>query len=299
MGEDAVFVPREETLRTDEMVRLCRIFAALGINTIRLTGGEPLTRPNFMILAEQLGDLVRAGRLTELTLTTNGTRLGAFASRLRAAGIRRVNVSLDTLDRENFARITRHDLLPQVIDGIRAAQAAGIAVRVNTVVLAGVNDHEIGRLIAWCGDNGCDMSLIEAMPLGGLAQKGAEAFLSLDEVRQRLAQEWTFIATEAASAGPSRYVTVAETGRRLGFITPLSHGFCDTCNRVRLTCTGRLHLCLASEAGIELRPLVRDGNDADIQAAIVAALARKPISHDFAAVSHARPHQAPMWRLGG
>lgn len=300
MGEDVVFVPRSEILHLEEMARLCRVFVDLGIRTIRLTGGEPLTRPNILSLVERLGEFVHAGKLDELTLTTNGTRLEALSRPLHALGINRINVSLDTLDPKIFQRITGHDGLAKVIAGIAAAQEAGIAVRINTVVLGGVNDHEIDRLLAWCGNNACDISLIESMPIGGMASRAPAEFLSLDTVRQRLEERWTLNACERKTAGPSRYVTVAETGRRLGFITPLSHGFCGSCNRVRLTCTGRLHLCLAHETGADLRSPLRESEDDNlVKAAIHAALEQKPAAHHFATQAVMRASETMMWRLGG
>jgi len=300
MRENVTFLPRADVLSLEEMERLCRVFIRLGVTKLRLTGGEPLARPGIVGLAARLGTALNGGGLDELTLTTNGMLLARYAADLAAAGVRRVNVSLDTLDAANFTRITRHPGLGQVLAGIAAAQAAGLAVRINTVALAGVNDMEYDAMLAWCGEHGCDMALIEVMPLGARDRSGADGALSLDRVRARLEERWTLIPSPARSAGPSRYVTVAETGRRLGFIMPLSHSFCADCNRVRLTCTGALVLCLARDEGIDLRAVLRaSDDDAQLAAAIVAAVADKPAAHRFDLPVALRSHGQPMWQLGG
>ena len=299
MGDDVRFLPKAEVLSLEELERLCAAFIRLGVRKLRLTGGEPLLRPGIVDLIGRLGEYVTAGSLDDLTLTTNGTLLARHAAALAAAGVRRVNVSLDTLDAATFRRIAHHDGLADVLAGIDAARAAGLAVRVNMVALAGINDMEIDKLIAWCGEHGCDLALIEVMPLGGPGSQGDGHTLTLDLVRWHVANRWTLTPIAAGTGGPGRYWQVAETGRRIGFITPLSHGFCADCNRVRVTCAGRLVLCLAQRGGIDLRALLR-GSEADqgLEAAIVAAIAAKPAGHRFAVGAPPSDGQR-MWRLGG
>jgi cyclic pyranopterin phosphate synthase len=300
MRQDVMFLPKAEVLSLEEMERLCLAFVRLGIRKLRLTGGEPLARPGLMGLVARLGKALNGGGLDELTLTTNGVLLARHAEELAAAGVRRVNVSLDTLDAATFRRITRHDGLGHVLQGIVAARAAGLSVRINTVALAGINDADYDNMLKWCGEHGCDMALIEVMPLGTLGSMGAEYFLPLDRVRAHLAERWTLIPSMERTSGPSRYVTVAETGRRLGFITPLSHGFCGSCNRVRLTCTGSLVPCLARDQGIDLRGVLRaSDDDGPVEAAIVAAIADKPAAHCFGGGATVLARSRPMWQLGG
>ncbi len=293
MAEDMVFLPREDVLDFDELERLCAIFIGRGVRRIRLTGGEPLVRRDIDGFIGRMGRWLRPadghgpGRLDELTLTTNGSQLPAHAVTLADAGVRRINVSLDSLRADRFARITRRGRLAQTLRGVRAAREAGLAVRINTVAMAGVNDDEFDDLIRWCGEIGADLCLIETMPMGETGEDRREQYLPLSDVRRDLSRRWTLepvraAAGEAGGAGPARYVRIGETGRRLGFITPLSHNFCDTCNRVRLSCTGQLYTCLGSEGATDLRALMRDGgSDADILAAIDGALAHKPARHDF------------------
>jgi cyclic pyranopterin phosphate synthase len=280
MAEDMRFLPKAELLSLEELERLCAAFIRLGVRKIRLTGGEPLVRRDVMRLIEALGRHLGAG-LEELTLTTNGSQLAQYAKGLAAAGVKRINVSLDTLDPEKFAAVTRRGEFSQVVAGIEAAAAAGLAVKINTVALRGVNEHEISAMLAWCGERKFDLCLIESMPMGEVEYR-AETHLPLPEVRARLERDWTLLPSSYATGGPARYVQVAETGQRLGFITPLSHNFCEACNRVRVTCTGRLYMCLGQEDAADLRaPLRARADDAALEAAIAAAIARKPKGHDF------------------
>jgi cyclic pyranopterin phosphate synthase len=278
MCEDMTFLPKAEVLSLEELDRLCRAFVSMGVRKIRLTGGEPLVRSNVITLIRSLGTLVGQG-LDELTLTTNGTQLARHAGDLRAAGVRRINVSLDTLQPERYRAVTRWGRLEKVMEGLAAAQEAGLRVKINAVALSGVNDDEFDDLVAWCGDQGFDLALIEAMPLGG-GQDGR--FLPLTRVRTRLERRWTLIDSDYRSGGPARYATVKETGRRIGFITPMSYGFCESCNRVRVTCTGTLYTCLGHEGGVDLRTPLRgsEGNQVLTQA-IHGAIARKPSGHAF------------------
>ncbi len=287
MSEDMCFVPRSEVLTLEELGRVCSAFVALGVRKLRLTGGEPLVRRGAMTLVRALGRHLAAGGLDELALTTNGTRLAHYAAELAAAGVRRVNVSLDTLDPARFRAITRRGRLERVLEGIAAAQSAGLTVKLNCVALKGVNEDEFDRLVGWCGDRGLDLTFIEVMPLGDIDGSGgfsrAGQFLPLSVVRDRLARRWTLLPDPHRSGGPARYLRVAETDIRLGFITPLSGGFCDSCNRVRLTATGALTLCLGRPDAIELAPLLRasPASDQPLIAALRAAVARKPEAHEF------------------
>ena len=283
MTEDMTFLPKRELLSLEELDRLLGAFIALGVRTLRLTGGEPLMRKNVMWLIERLGRHIASGALDELTLTTNGTQLAKFADALFAAGIRRINVSLDTLDPASFGRITRWGDLGQVLGGIDAAKRAGLEVKINTVALKGVNEDEIDDLLAWCGREDLDLSLIEVMPMGELdTESRVDQYLPLSLVRARLERRWTLDETDYRSGGPARYTVVRETGKRLGFITPLTHNFCESCNRVRLTCVGRLYLCLGQEDSADLRaPLRASDDDRQLDDAIRAALRLKPKGHDF------------------
>ncbi len=281
MTEHMEFLPRADLLSLEELERLCGAFIRLGVRKIRLTGGEPLVRRNLMSLVAALGRQVREGALDELTLTTNATQLAEQAAELAAHGIRRINVSLDSLDPGTFRRITRRGDLAQVLEGLAAAKAAGLAVKINAVALRGVNEGEFDRLLAWCGEQGFDLCLIETMPLGEVEHR-ADSYLPLSVVRERLARHWTLVETDWRTGGPARYVEVAETGRRLGFITPLTHNFCEGCNRVRVTCTGTLYTCLGHEDAADLRrPLRVSETDARLEEAIVDAIAHKPKGHDF------------------
>ncbi len=292
MAEDMTFLPKSEILTLEELDRLCSAFVRLGVRKLRLTGGEPLVRKNIMHLVRSLSRHLASGALDELTLTTNGSQLPKHAAELHAAGVRRINVSVDTLDPAKFARITRWGRLPQVLDGIAAAKAAGLAVKINTVALKGVNDEEFDELIAWCGHEGHDLTLIEVMPMGEIGEAARlDQYLPLSLARARLAQRWTLDDTNHRTGGPARYVRVRETGGRLGFITPLTHNFCESCNRVRLTCTGQLYMCLGQDDDADLRaPLRASADDALLDAAIREAIARKPKGHDFVID---RRHTAP------
>ncbi|HZL58838.1 MAG TPA: GTP 3',8-cyclase MoaA [Stellaceae bacterium] len=292
MSEDMAFLPKAELLSLEELERLCGAFIRHGVKKLRLTGGEPLVRRNVMSLVRALGRRLEAGDLDELTLTTNGSQLARFAGELKAAGVKRINVSLDTLEPEKFAAITRWGKLDQVLGGIAAAQESGLAVKINTVALKGVNDGEYDRLIRWCGSEGFDLTLIEVMPMGDIGEGARlDQYLPLSAVRAGLEKRWTLDDSDYRSGGPARYVTVRETGRRLGFITPLTHNFCESCNRVRLTCTGRLYMCLGQEDAADLRaPLRASESDGLLDDAIVEAIARKPKGHDFVID---RGHQAP------
>jgi cyclic pyranopterin phosphate synthase len=281
MAEDMSFLPKRDVLTLEELDRICGAFIRLGTRKIRLTGGEPLVRRDVMRLFRSLGSRLGDG-LDELTVTTNGTQLAKNASTLRAAGVRRINVSLDTLDPERFADITRRGRIQDTLDGISAAKAAGLAVKINTVAMKSVNEHEFDSLLAWCGEQGFDLCLIETMPMGDIAGDRTEQYLPLSVVRARLRLHWTLEGTDYRTGGPARYFNVAETGRRIGFITPMTHNFCESCNRVRLTCTGTLYMCLGQEDQADLRAVLRAGaTNAELEAAILEAISRKPKGHDF------------------
>jgi cyclic pyranopterin phosphate synthase len=282
MAENMSFLPKSEILTLEEIDRLCSAFVARGVRKLRLTGGEPLVRRGIMTLVNSLSRHLRAGRLDELTLTTNGSQLEKYARDLRAAGIRRINVSLDTLDADKFRAITRWGALDQVLAGIDAAQAAGLKIKINAVALKGVNDDEFPQLLEWAHGRGMDLTLIEVMPLGEIGEGRLDQYLPLSLVRARLAERYRLDDIDYRTGGPARYVRVAETGGRLGFITPLTHNFCESCNRVRVTCTGTLYMCLGQEDAADLRKPLRasEGNDL-LYAAIDEAISRKPKGHDF------------------
>jgi cyclic pyranopterin phosphate synthase len=283
MPEKMTFLPKAEVLSLEELERLCSMFVDLGVEKLRLTGGEPLMRRGLMQLVEHLSGYLKDGRLKELTLTTNGTRLTEFAEPLARAGVKRINVSLDTLDPDVFRRITRNGDIHRVFAGIEAAQKAGMAVKINTVALARDNRHEIPAILAWAHGRGLDMTLIETMPIGEVDEDRTDQFVSLQDLRADLAAVWTLTDLTDQTGGPARYVRVEETGRKLGFITPLTHNFCDSCNRVRLTCTGTLHTCLGQDDDTDLRAVLRANpeNDAPVREAIKAAILGKPKGHDF------------------
>ncbi len=281
MSEDMTFLPKQEVLSLEELERLCAAFIRLGTTKLRITGGEPLVRREVLTLFRRLGERLGDG-LDELTLTTNGTQLAKHAEALFAAGVRRVNVSLDTLDPARFASITRWGRIDKVLDGIAAAQAAGLHVKVNAVALKGVNEDEITDMLAWCGAHGHDLCLIETMPMGDIGGDRTDQYLPLSLVRARLRQRWTLQETAYQTGGPARYFDVAETGTRVGFITPMTHNFCESCNRVRLTCTGTLYMCLGQDDAADLRRVLRAGASEDeLDAAIQDAITRKPKGHDF------------------
>ena len=290
MAEDMTFLPRDDVLSLEELARLCRVFIRLGMRKLRLTGGEPLVRRNVMTLVRDLGAELGHG-LEELTLTTNGSQLARFANALWEAGVRRINVSLDTLSAERFAAITRWGKIEKTFAGIFAAQAAGLSVKINTVALRGVNEDEFDDLIAWCGHHGFDLCLIETMPMGEIGADRCDQYLPLSLVRSRLARRWTLDESDHRTGGPARYVSVRETGRKLGFITPMTHNFCESCNRVRLTCTGTLYMCLGQEDSADLRRILRAGaTDQEVMDAVRSAIAHKPRGHDFMID---RQHRAP------
>ena len=282
MAEDMTFLPKAELLTLEELDRLCGAFIGLGVRKIRLTGGEPLVRRNMMSLVRNLGQRVRSGTLDEVTLTTNGSQLSRFADELVDCGVRRINVSLDTLDADKFAAITRWGKFDKVMDGLAAAKRAGLAIKINMVALQGVNEDEIDGMLRWCGDEGYDLTLIETMPMGEIDVDRNDQYLPLSVVRGRLRETWTLSDIDYNTGGPARYMAVAETGGRLGFITPLTHNFCESCNRVRLTCTGTLYMCLGQDDAADLRaPLRASESDEVLVAAIHEAIGRKPKGHDF------------------
>ena len=282
MAEDMTFLPKRDVLSLEELDRLCSAFVDQGVRKLRLTGGEPLVRRNVMALVHSLSRHLASGALEELTLTTNGSQLARFASELADCGVKRINVSVDTLDSAKFKAITRWGQLDQVLGGIDAARAAGLKIKVNAVALKGVNEFEFDELIRWTHDNGMDLTLIETMPLGDVGADRTDQYLPLSLVRKRLEERWTLEDIPLKTGGPARYVQISETGGRLGFITPLTHNFCEGCNRVRVTCTGTLYMCLGQEDAADLRaPLRASEADDLLRAAIVEAIARKPKGHDF------------------
>ncbi len=282
MNERMRFLPKAEVLSFEEIDRLSAAFIKRGVRKLRLTGGEPLLRRDFMDLARTLSRHIRTGSLDELTLTTNATRLSHYAADLAAIGVKRINVSLDTLDPEAFARITHKQKLSEVLEGVEAAHRAGIAIKINTVALKRDNARELPSLVAWAHERGMDITLIEAMPLGAVDEDRTDQFLSLAQVRRTLEQMWTLEPLPYRSGGPAHYVRVRETGGRLGFITPLSHNFCAQCNRVRLTCTGRLYMCLGQDDHIDFRDALRAGaSDHELDALIARAMRQKPEAHNF------------------
>ena len=283
MAEDMTFLPKAEVLSLEELDRLCSAFVRHGVRKLRLTGGEPLVRRDIMKLFRSLGRHLKSGDLDELTVTTNGSQLARYAEELIRCGVRRVNVSLDTLDPGKFTAITRWGKLDKVLEGLEAAKRAGLAVKINTVALKGVNEDELDRLVEWTGEEGHDLVFIEVMPMGDIGgENRLEQYLPLSMVRAKLQRRWTLEESDYRTGGPARYWRVAETGRRLGFITPLTHNFCESCNRVRLTCTGTLYMCLGQEDAADLRaPLRQSDDDALLDAAIHEAIRRKPKGHDF------------------
>jgi cyclic pyranopterin phosphate synthase len=272
------FLPKADVLTLEELERLCTAFIGQGVTKLRITGGEPLVRRGVMTLFERLGQRIGNG-LEELTLTTNGTQLAKYAEPLVAAGVRRINVSLDTLDPDRFTRITRWGKLDRILEGIAAAKAAGLHVKINAVALRGENEDELGDMLAWCGSQGHDLCLIETMPMGDIGGDRTDHYLPLSIARARLRQRFTLMETTFNTGGPARYFDVAETGTRVGFITPMTHNFCESCNRVRLTCTGTLYMCLGQDDAADLRRVLRE--DGDIDAAIAESITRKPKGHDF------------------
>jgi cyclic pyranopterin phosphate synthase len=293
MAEHMVFLPKADLLSLEELDRVASAFVRLGTRKLRITGGEPLVRKGVMDLVRGLGRHLRTGALDELTLTTNGTRLAQFAGELAAAGVRRINVSLDTLKPDLFKQLTRGGDLAKVLAGIEAAQAAGLRVKLNAVALARDNAAELPALIRWAHDQSLDITLIETMPMGEIEADRTDQYLSLSKVRRELESFWTLTDLPLSTGGPARYVRIAETGRQLGFITPLSHNFCEACNRVRVTCTGTLHTCLGQEDATDLRAILRaGGSDLELEAAIRAGVLAKPKGHDFRIARAAAPSVA-------
>ncbi len=282
MAEDMTFLPKRDLLSLEELERLCDAFVRRGTRKIRLTGGEPLVRRGLMGLVRGLSRHLVTGALQEITLTTNGSQLERFAAELVDAGVRRINVSLDSLDEGSFRAITRRGDLPTVMRGLDAAQRAGLAVKINTVALKGVNDHEIEPMMLWAHGRGMDLTLIEVMPMGEIGEQRIDQYLPLSRVRAELMERFTLTDLTYKTGGPARYVKVGETGGRLGFITPMTHTFCESCNRVRVTCTGTLYMCLGQEDAADLRGALRASpDDALLDETITAAIRRKPKGHDF------------------
>ena len=302
MPEHMSFLPKKDVLTLEEIDRLCSVFVAKGVNRLRITGGEPLVRRGVMNLFRSLSRHLKTDALKDLTLTTNGSQLARFAGELIECGVKRVNVSLDTLDPEKFRTITRWGDHAQVLGGIDAAQEAGLKVKINVVALRGVNEDEIPTLMSWAHSRGFDMTLIETMPMGDIDGDRTESYLPLSLVRARLSETYTLEPSSEKTGGPARYVRIRETGGKLGFITPLTHNFCESCNRVRLTCTGILYMCLGQDDSADLlTPLRASSDDNYVSAAIDGAIARKPKGHDFIIDRrHNRPAVArPMSLTGG
>lgn len=282
MAEHMQFLPKAELLTLEELDRLCTSFIGLGVRKLRITGGEPLVRRGIMGFFRQMSRHLGAG-LDELTLTTNGSQLGKYAQELFDCGVRRVNVSLDTLDPQKFSKITRWGRLQQVLDGIAVAKQVGLRIKINAVALKGVNDSELFDITEWCARQGHDLTFIEVMPMGDLGNEDRlDQYWPLTDLREQLSQRYSLVDLAERSGGPARYVKLLETGQKIGFITPLTHNFCESCNRVRVTCTGELYMCLGQEDRADLRaPLRASSDDAPLESAIRAAISRKPKGHDF------------------
>ncbi|MEM6636152.1 MAG: GTP 3',8-cyclase MoaA [Pseudomonadota bacterium] len=283
MSENMQFLPKKELLTIEELDRMCSAFVRLGVRKLRITGGEPLVRRGIMSFFETMTRHLDSGALEELTLTTNGSQLLRFADNLARAGVRRINVSLDTLDQDKFAAITRWGRLPQVLKGIDAAQNAGLRVKINAVALKGFNEDEMIPMTRWCAERGIDLTWIEVMPMGDIGNENRlDQYWSMKDLRARLAEHYTVTDLALRTGGPARYVRLEETGQQIGFITPLTHNFCESCNRVRLTCTGEIYMCLGQEDVADLRaPLRGSEHDGPLEDAIRAAIALKPKGHDF------------------
>ena len=284
MAENMTFLPKKELLTLEELDRMCSTFIGLGVEKLRITGGEPLVRKGIMTFFESMSRHLDSGALKELTLTTNGSQLERFADQLYAAGVRRVNVSLDTLNEEKFARVTRWGRLPQVLRGIDAAQKAGLRVKINVVALKGFNEDELFDIVSWCADRDIDLTFIEVMPMGDLGNEDRVGqYWSVKDVRDRLEEQYRVTDLVERTGGPARYVRLEETGQKIGFITPLSHNFCESCNRVRMTCTGELYMCLGQEDRADLRDPLRahPEDDRPLIEAIHKAIGLKPKGHDF------------------
>ncbi len=301
MSEDMNFLPKKELLTIEELERVSAAFINLGVKKLRFTGGEPLVRKNIMRLFNGLTPYLESGQLREMTLTTNGSQLEKYSQQLADAGMQRINVSLDTLNKDKFAAITRWGKLDQVLEGLQAAKKAGLKVKINTVALRGVNDDELHTLVSWCGDEGFDITFIEVMPMGDIGNENrVDQYLPLTEVRSILGEHWTLNESDHKTGGPARYVDVKETGGKIGFITPMTHNFCESCNRVRMTCTGTLYLCLGQDDAMDLRePLRSSDENGPLEQAIFEAIARKPKGHDFIIDREADPSVARHMSVTG
>jgi len=284
MSENMTFLPKKDLLTLEELDRLCSAFISQGVQKIRITGGEPLVRRGIMGFFQSMSRHLDSGALSELTLTTNGSQLRKYAADLARAGVKRVNISLDTLDEKKFAEITRWGRLHQVLDGIDAAQAAGLRVKINMVALKGTNDDELFEIVNWCAERGMDLTMIEVMPMGDIGNEDRlDQYWSLKDVETELASRYHLTDLAESTGGPARYKRIEETGQKIGFITPLSHNFCESCNRVRLTCTGQLFQCLGQEGEYDLRKVMRDHPEDDefVITSIHEAITHKPKGHDF------------------
>ena len=281
MSENMTFLPKKDLLSLEELELVCKTFMSMGVSKIRLTGGEPLVRKGIMQLINNLGSEVGKG-LEELTITTNGSQLSKMAGQLYDAGVRRLNISLDTLNEQKFLEITRWGKLDQVLKGLEEAKKVGLKIKINAVALKGVNDDELEDMIRWCGREGFDMTIIEVMPMGDIGtERRLDQYLPLSLVRSNLARKFDLIDIPERTSGPARYVKVSETGGKLGFITPLSHNFCESCNRVRMTCTGELFMCLGQDDNADLRTILREEGEEALREAVYKAIDRKPKGHDF------------------
>ena len=282
MSEQMTFLPKKELLTLEEIMVVCDSFIELGTKKIRLTGGEPLVRRDIIYLIKHLGAHVKSGNLEEITITTNGSQLYKFSDHLFEAGVRRINVSIDTLEAEKFMQITRWGKLDVVLKGLFAAKKAGLKIKLNTVALRGINDNELASMLKWAGEHDFDMTIIEVMPMGDIGSENRlDQYISVSEIQQNLSKQFNLIESRHQTPGPARYFEVAETGQRLGFITPLTHNFCESCNRVRMTCTGQLYLCLGQDENANLALALRSGGKDALKAAIIEAISRKPLGHDF------------------
>jgi cyclic pyranopterin phosphate synthase len=290
MSEDMTFLPKRDLLSLEELDRLCSAFIRLGVKKLRLTGGEPLVRRNIITLIQGLSRHLESGDLEELTLTTNGSQLAQHAQELANCGVKRLNVSVDSLDPNKFKDITRRGSLDQVLKGLQAAKDAGLKIKINTVALKGVNDDQFDDLIKWCGNEGFDLTFIETMPMGEIDDDRTDHYLSLTQMRKNLEETWTLADIPLKTGGPATYVSVGETGGRVGFITPMSHNFCEGCNRVRVTCTGTLYMCLGQNDQADLiTPLRQSEGDELLLQTIEEAISRKPKGHDFVIDRNSRP----------
>ena len=284
MSEKMQFLPKKDLLTLEELDKICSVFIEMGITKLRITGGEPLVRRNILSFFKSISRHLITGDLKELTLTTNGSQLKKFARPLFDLGVKRVNVSLDTLDPDKFKRITRWGKLDQVLDGIQEAKEAGLAIKINKVALKKTNQDELNKFIQWCGDEGFDLTFIEVMPMGDFGEEDRlDQFWSLKDLREEIDKKWTLKDLSLTTGGPARYSKISETGQKVGFITPLTHNFCESCNRVRMTCTGQLFMCLGQEEDADLRSALREGSDNDhlLRKRIMQAVDRKPKGHDF------------------